>query len=332
LIDKMVYSHRGMPATDVHQHLWPEPLLGLLAARSQVPRLRRHTSGWELELAGEAPSVVDLRSHDPVARAELARADGVERVLVAPSAPLGIESLPDAQPLLDAFHDGVHALGEPFAAWGSIALATPDPADVDALVAAGAAGLCLPAAALGGPHALDHIGPVLERLATHRAPLLVHPGPAPATAVAARPPFSPADDPASRAAASRGWPPGWWPAMTSYVAEMQAAWLAWAAWGRAAHPDLKVVWAMLAGGAPLHAERLAARGGPAGAVLDDRAWFDVSSYGPRAVDAMLRVVGVDRLVLGSDRPVADPPSLAPLGLAVRHAVAKVNPSIVLDRS
>jgi hypothetical protein len=112
---------------------------------------------------------------------------------------------------------------------------------------------------------------------------------------------------------------------------MQAAWLAWAAWGRAAHPDLKVVWAMLAGCAPLQHERLRARGGPATAIHDERTWFDVSSYGPHAVDAMLRVVGVDRLVLGSDRPVADPPALASLGEAVLHAIARVNPAAVLAR-
>ena len=307
----MVYSHPGMPATDVHQHLWPEPLLELLAARAEAPRLRRRAAGWELELAGEAPTAFDVRAHDPAARAALARADEVERILVAPSSPLGIEALPDAQPLLDAFHDGVRELGEPFFAWGSIALAAPEPAAVDALLDDGAAGLCWPASALTGPRDLDRVGPALERLAARRAPLFVHPGPAPATDAQT---------------------PAWWPAMTSYVADMQAAWLAWAAWGRAAHPELKVVWAMLAGGAPLHAERLAARGGPAGAVYDDRAWFDVSSYGPRAVDAMLRVVGVDRLVLGSDRPVADPQSLASLGPAVRHAVAHVNPSALLDRS
>jgi 6-methylsalicylate decarboxylase len=308
LIEMMVYSHRGMPATDVHQHLWPDPLLGLLAARREAPRLRRRDGGWELELAGEPVAAFDPRAHDPGARAELARADGVERVLVAPSSPLGIEELVDGQPLLDAFHAGVRALGEPFAAWGAIALIDPDPARVDALLDDGAAGLCLPASALAGPHELDRIGPVLERLATRGAPLLVHPGPAAASAA-----------------------PSWWPAMTSYVAEMHAAWLAWAAWGRAAHPELKVVWTMLAGAAPLHAERLAARGGPAGAVHDDRAWFDVSSYGPRAVDAMLRVVGVDRLVLGTDRPVADPPSLAPLGPAVRHAIARANPSRIFAR-
>jgi hypothetical protein len=87
---------------------------------------------------------------------------------------------------------------------------------------------------------------------------------------------------------------------------MSAAWHAWAQWGRPAHRELRVVFAMLAGLAPLHAERLAARGGPAEAVHDPLSAYDTSSYGPRALDAMLRVVGVDRLLYGSDRPVIEP--------------------------
>ena len=293
-----------MASTDLHQHLWPDALLRLLARRTAPPRLRRDTGGWVLELAGEPPSVLDLSAHDPATRI-----GGADRILVAPSTPLGIEALParEAQPLLDAFHGGVFELGPPFGLWGAAALAAPAPAEVDALLDAGAAGLCLPAEALAGPEGLRRAAPLLERLTERDAPLLVHPGPA--------------------AADSRA--PAWWPAMTSYVAAMQAAWLAWAQWGRAAHPELKVVWAMLAGCAPLHVERLAARGGPAGAVHDERSWFDVSSYGPKAVDAMLRVVGVDRLVHGSDRPVVDPPSLAALGPAVTHAIAHVNPSEIL---
>lgn len=82
---------------------------------------------------------------------------------------------------------------------------------------------------------------------------------------------------------------------------------------------------MLAGGAPLHAERLVARGGPAAAIHDPLAWFDVSSYGPLALDAMIRAIGVDRLVHGSDRPVAAPPALASLGEALEHALAVTNP-------
>jgi hypothetical protein len=74
---------------------------------------------------------------------------------------------------------------------------------------------------------------------------------------------------------------------------------------------------------------MAARGGPAAAVHDERSWFDVSSHGAKAVDAMLRVVGVERLVHGTDRPVVDPPSLALLGPAFHHAVTRANPAEVL---
>ena len=82
---------------------------------------------------------------------------------------------------------------------------------------------------------------------------------------------------------------------------------------------------MLAGLAPLHAERLAARGGPADAVHDQLTAFDTSSYGHRALDAMLRVVGVDRLLYGSDRPVVAPYPLGALGAAAEHAIAVANP-------
>ena len=85
---------------------------------------------------------------------------------------------------------------------------------------------------------------------------------------------------------------------------------------------------MLAGLAPLHAERLAARGGPSHAVHDPLTFFDTSSYGPRAIDAMLRVVGVDRLLYGSDRPVIDPAPLA-VGAAAEHALVVANPERVL---
>jgi 6-methylsalicylate decarboxylase len=110
---------------------------------------------------------------------------------------------------------------------------------------------------------------------------------------------------------------------------MSTAWHAWAQWGRPAHPSLRVVFAMLAGLAPLHAERLAARGGPAQAVHDPLTFFDTSSYGPRAIDAMLRVVGVDRLLYGTDRPVVSPAALESLGPAAWHALTVANPERVL---
>jgi hypothetical protein len=291
---------------DVHQHLWPERQLSSLARRTALPRLRRGGDGWVLELPGEPPSAVDPRDHDPGERAALAAADGLQRILVAPSSPLGIESLPvdEAEALLEDLHDGVLAFGPPFELWGGLVLRDPRPERVDALLDAGAKGVAVPAGAVADRAGLERLGEALERLSARGAPLFVHPGPA----------------------AGSGDVPPWWPAVTSYVAEMAAAWHAWAAWGRAAHPELRVVFAMLAGLAPLHAERLAARGGPADGLHDPLTAFDTSSYGPQALDAMVRVVGVDRLLYGSDRPVVAPASVGGLGPAAEHAIAVANPA------
>ena len=99
-----------------------------------------------------------------------------------------------------------------------------------------------------------------------------------------------------------------------------AAWLGFGAWVRPAHPGLRVCFAMLAGLAPLHEERLASRGrhcGPA----DPLAFYDTSSYGPRAIAAMAAAVGEDALVFGSDRPVVAP-SMPP----AHHASRAANPA------
>lgn len=260
-----------------------------------------------LRIEGEEDAPLDLADHDPGRRAALAGTDGIDLALVALSPPLGIEALPtgEAEPLLAAYHEGVVELPAPFGAWAAVGLAEPDPEAISELLGRGFAGACLSADALGGPEGFDRLGPVLEALERHDAPVLIHPGPARAEA-SAHPP--------------------WWQAMTGYVAAMQRAWHAFAVWGRAAHPRLRVCFAMLAGLAPLHRERLLARGGQA--VSDPDVFLDTSSYGARAVDAVLREVGVDRLVHGSDRPVIAAAEL-PLGTAVHVALRERNPARLL---
>ena len=296
--------HTMSYAIDIHQHLWPEPLLSELSRRREPPRLERRATGWVLRLHGEPETPIDLADHDPERRAALVVADGLDRALVAPSVPLGIEALPEPGPLLEAYHAGVAALPATFGAWAAVGLAEPDPAALDRLLDGGFVGACVAAGALAGPAGFDRLGPVLETLERRGAPLLVHPGPA---AVAAG-------------------MPAWWPALTDYVAAMHAAWYAFAVWGRPAHPRLRVCFAMLAGLAPLHRERLAARGGIA--VSDPDVFLDVSSYGARAIDAVLREVGVDRLVHGSDRPVVASPEMV-IGDAVREALQRRNPARLL---
>ncbi len=102
-----------MRRTDVHQHLSPEQLLAELSRRDRAPLVRKSGRRYRLVLDGEPDYLFDLAQHDPdVRRSELAAA-GIERALITPSLPLGIESLPfdEAAPLIDAHHDGVLSLG-----------------------------------------------------------------------------------------------------------------------------------------------------------------------------------------------------------------------------
>ncbi|MFF2097178.1 amidohydrolase [Streptomyces sp. NPDC058202] len=289
---------------DVHQHIWPPAFVELLRARAAPPRL----DGWTLHLEGEPPFAVGPGDHDVEARVRLAVADGLDLALVSLSSPLGIEHLPPAEslPLLDAFHTGALALPAPFGVWASPCLSAPDPAAVEQALRQGCVGLQLPATAL-----LDAVGwrtcaPLLDVLTRLDRPLFVHPG----AAV-----FAPGV-------------PSWWAALVPYQQQLHSAWFAFRAFGRARHPGLRVCFAALAGLAPLHGERLAARGGGRGEV-DFDVFYDTSSYGTRAVDALVRAAGIDVVVSGSDRPYA-PPVIPDLGAdAAVHALRTVNPARLL---
>ena len=177
-------------------------------------------------------------------RAALAARDGVGLAVVGLSSPLGIEYLDpaDAGPLLRAYHHGVAGLGEPFAGWAAACLTEIDAPGLARLLDRGFVGLQLPATALADEAGYRRCGPLLDVLAGRDRPLFIHPGPA-----AAR--------------GQRRPRPGWWAAVVPYVQQMHAAWFAFRACGRPAYPRLRVCFTALAGLAPLHGERLAARGG-----------------------------------------------------------------------
>jgi hypothetical protein len=277
---------------DIHQHVWTEPLLNALAARQCLPFVRREDGLTVLHCAGERPYVIDVAYESERERSRLLDADGVDMAVVAISSPVGIEVLAhdQAAELISAHLEGVLGLGDDFAAWGPIAIESRDPSAVDELLAAGCVGVSVPAVAIADREAFELIAPMLERVQCHGAPLFVHPG----------------GRPVHEAREASLHEPLWWRALTDYVSQMQAAWLTFAAYGRHELPRLETVFAMLAGGAPLLGERLAARGGPA-IDLDDRlTFYDTSSYGPKLVEAMARLVGPGQLVYGSDRPVIEP--------------------------
>lgn len=327
-----------MEAVDIHQHLWSEPLVEALAARADYPRVRRDGRAWRLDLAPGRSEYLPVES--PAERAGQVRAGGLDRALIALTPELGVERLTgeEAAPLLDA-HAALSAAAPELETWASTSLH-----DVDAAAAElpyrldGAAGLCLLAAALASPRALEAVAPLLGVLEQAGKPLLVHPGPVAVAAprdagrreagsVAA--PGDAGRREARPSAAGRG--PAWWPELADGVAQQQAAWLAFADRGRLAHPGLRVVFAGLAGLAPLQFERAVARGGPSGAVGDPGIFYDTSAYGSFAIDAMARLVGVGQLVHGSDRPAVEPPAgpAAALDSAAWHAMATVNAARLL---
>ncbi|HEY0357427.1 MAG TPA: amidohydrolase [Mycobacteriales bacterium] len=292
-----------MAVVDVHQHLWPAELVEALRRRRSAPRL----DGWTLVTDGEPPYAVRPDDHDPVHRAALAAAQGTDLALVSLSSPLGIEHLgPDAAAtLLDAYHDGVAALPTPFRGWAAAQVVDPDPGAAEVLLGRGFVGLQLPATALADPAGWERCGPLLDVLERAGAPLFVHPGPAAPTAGT----------------------PAWWPALTDYVAQLQRSWYAFRLAGRPNHPGLRVCFAMLAGLAPVHGERFAARAGTVGPV-DRDAFVETSSYGPLAVAATVRALDAGVVVRGSDTPYAEPADPG-LGDAGNRAVGSDNPARLL---
>jgi hypothetical protein len=293
-------------SVDVHQHVWPAPFVDALRGRTTEPRL----DGWELRLPGERAYPIDPSDHDPAARAAIAAADGDELVCVAPAASLGLDRLPPAEAaeLAGAWLDGALALGAPFRPWAMAGVLEPDPAALRAALDRGAIGLELAADVLAAPDGIDRVAPLLEVLDAAPAPLFVHPGPARTDAPAR---------------------PQWWTPVVPYVAQLHAAWWAWADGGRDRFPSMPVCFAALAGLGPLHGERHRARGG-AGAAVDPLTFVETSSYGTAAIDAIVRVLGIDVVCHGSDRPYARPTPPA-LGEAALSAMRTRNPERLLAR-
>lgn len=297
---------------DIHQHLWPVALIEELRRRSEPPRL----DGWTLLTSGEPPFTVNPADHQVERRAAQAAHDGVGRAIIGLSSPLGIEYLTpeDAEPLLDAYHQGVTELGGPFTGWAATCLAEIDAPGLAKQLDRGFAGLQLPATAVADESGYRWCSPLLDVLAERDLPLFIHPGPA---------------------AGPRAGGPAWWAALVPYVQQLHAAWFAFRAYGRPAYPRLRVCFTALAGLAPLHGERMAARGGAdplARGVVDPDTFVETSSYGNRAVDCVLRVLGVDMLAYGSDRPYAEPHHDLGLGGAARHAMRAANPARLLQGS
>ena len=256
-------------------------------------RARRETprlAGRSLELR-EGSFPFRESDNDLGERIALLDRDGTDVAIVSLAPTLEVER---HAALRDAYHDGIREVA---AAGGGRLRALASGACLD-----GFAGACVSAQALVGG-----LGDLAVELARAGQVLFVHPGP-------------PGIPPSSA--------PPWWTAVVDYTAQMQAAYLSWLADGVERHPDLEVIFAVLAGGAPIQLERVRSRGGAADA-RPVRIHLDTASYGTRALRLCADALGAERLVFGSDVPVlpAAPTlqALAELGDAVLASARSENP-------
>jgi hypothetical protein len=244
-----------------------------------------------LEL-GEGSFPFDQRDHDLERRLALLDRDGTDIAVVSLAPTMETEAYPV---LRDAYHVGIRDV---VSAAGGRLRALAAGACLD-----GFAGACVSAQAV-----MTGLGSLPDELARSDQVLFVHPGPP-----APPPPGAPA----------------WWAPVVDYTAQMQAAYFAWLADGVERHPDVHVVFAVLAGGAPIQLERLRSSGSDPGTARHPRIHLDTASFRSSALRLCLETLGPDQLVFGSDVPVIDGAptlrALAEMGEATLAAARSENP-------
>jgi predicted TIM-barrel fold metal-dependent hydrolase len=289
---------RMTPSVDFHQHLWPESFVSALSRRDRPPRLR----GSVLELAWQPPGEVDLDAHDLDARLELLDRDEIDIAVVSLSTALGIDELPqeEAEELTVSYEEGILEV-----ATGSAGRIVPLAVG---RIREGFAGVALPANAIVEP---DALAPLLGELQAHGQVVFVHPAPSPGATTS----------------------PPWWAEVVDYTAQMQRAYAVWLAEGATRWPDLRIVFAILAGGGPFQLERLRSRGVDTRDALHPNVYFETASYGRRAIELCLSTFGVGNLVYGSDVPVIDSvftlDAVRGFGEAVSDTLCRENPARLL---
>jgi predicted TIM-barrel fold metal-dependent hydrolase len=283
---------------DVHQHLWPSSLVEALAGRTSPPFLTEHTLVLEEGSFELDPADYGLKA----CLANLDRA-GIDVAIVSCPPSLGIDDLDEAEAesLRSAYHAG--ALAAVDAAGGRVlALSMERPHD-------GFVGTILAADDLAD---LDRLAPVLDEVDRRGTFVFVHPGPA-------QPPLG---------------APGWWAAAIDYTAQMQRAYAAWLAHGIDRWPGLRIVFSILAGGAPFQLERMQARGFDIKNALHPTIYLETSSYGRRSLELCLATLGARQIVFGSDAPVIDSTltlsHVRSFGQAALQALCHDNPANLLS--
>ena len=287
-----------MTTYDLHQHLWPEAFVDALRERDAPPMLR----GSTLTTVEGSCELGLPEETEAVLRVAALDRDGIDVAVLSLQPSLGCERLdaPEREELELAWMEGTLQLVR--ASAGRLRAFAPW------RVADGFVGTSVGASAL-----LDLDGSLLSEVETAGGVLFVHPEAEPSQSDGR---------------------PAWWNWTVRYPAQMQRAYLAWLAEGRARLPSVRVVFAILAGGGPYLLERLSHRGVDVRSSLDPGVYYDTATHGRRAIELCIETFGAHQLVYGSDSPVVEPgftlDAVRGFGEAVAHIVQNETPETLLS--
>ncbi|MEZ5761204.1 MAG: amidohydrolase family protein [Paracoccaceae bacterium] len=296
-------SSRPTPRIDMHAHFYGGGLVEALLARSERPCLRERPGGALAMVAmnGEFPFTSD---HFDIATG-LAQMDAqglTHRLLTFPGA-LGLDVLPanEAREMIAGFND--HLAGLRAASGGRIfGLAGLPLADIDAAAQEvrrirrdlGLPGIILPSDYFNSVAEAKTLAPVLAAANETGCHVMLHPG----LKVATAPPAPPADFAQYRTSAVALQAQATQTVLTLILSDIQDLW-----------PRLSFQVVNLGGTIPFIFERMEAIARhrtpdhPFPTARLGNLWYDCASLGPRALEAAVKVLGAERIFLGSDYPI-----------------------------
>ncbi|MGC3939715.1 amidohydrolase family protein [Roseobacter sp. EG26] len=302
---------------DMHAHFYGGGLVETLQSRRERPYLRKREDGVTVMVAMNGEFPFTDHYHDPlVGLAEMKSAGLTHRMLTFPGA-LGVDLLPanEIATAISDYNDFLAELGTQ-SAGALIGLAGVPLDDLELACAEvrrirrdlGLPGIILPSNYFNSLQEAATLVPLLEAANDHGCHIMLHPG----LKVGQEPPPLPADFVQYRLSAVDLQSSASQVALTLILSDIIET-----------YPNISFQIVNLGGTLPFIFERLesiARHRNPDLPFPTEKLrhlWYDCASLGPRALEAAVKVLGADRIMLGSDYPIFKDDPYA-------HAVAPAN--------
>ena len=288
---------------DMHSHFYGGGLVDTLRARQKRPYLRTREDGVTVMVAmnGEFPFTEHYHDHR-VGLAEMQSAGLTHRMLTFPGA-LGVDLLPAAEiaDAISTYNDHLaqltaHTNGALIGLAGlpldDIGLACKEVRRIRRDL--GLPGIILPSNYFNTLADIEEMRPLLEAANEYGCHIMLHPG----LKVGQEPPARPTDNMQYRLSAVELQSSASQVALTVILSDMLDA-----------YPNISFQIVNLGGTLPFIIERIesiARHRNPDAPFPTKRLrklWYDCASLGPRALEAAVKVLGADRIMLGSDYPI-----------------------------